>query len=171
MQDKTQGARLAGALTKDPRASIQPYPQQPVARIPEQNMPQPMQPQLQRLSPGVYRAPDGSLVNAQGGLLPNQPHRPSLNPQMPPNWQQSMNQMSQGFQPGFGNKPAITDQMNQWQNALPQQAMLWQQPMNQMQQPQTQDVYIGNAMSMPVPMPQQPNPWYAAMQAAYNKNR
>lgn len=34
----------------------------------------PQQP-LQRLSPGVYRGPDGSLVNSRGGNLPNQPQR------------------------------------------------------------------------------------------------
>jgi hypothetical protein len=38
---------------------------------------------LQRMSPGVYRNPQGQLVNSKGGALPGQrqPQRPSMNPQ------------------------------------------------------------------------------------------
>lgn len=78
-------------------------------------------PQLQRLSPGVYRGPGGALVNQQGRALPQMQHQavnapPQMRPQgpmrpsgplpyMPGNDAAAAAGAAAGGLAGFGNKP------------------------------------------------------------------
>lgn len=68
----------AQPMPGDGTARIQPfpYPDQPGLVQPIRDLRRDMQQMpLERLSPGVYRGADGSLVNQQGQALPNQPRR------------------------------------------------------------------------------------------------
>lgn len=105
----------------------------------------PQQP-LQRLSPGVYRGPEGNLVNAQGGQLPtgNLPEARKPEPQ-------SMAQAPTiGMRPTPGNMP----QMPQ----MPQFGGMMQPPQfspfaNWMaQQPQEMQKQFAQQMQQPQPM-------------------
>lgn len=127
-----------------------------------------MQPQeMQRLSPGVYRGADGSLVDSTGRMLPNQPQRQPMPPQssnMPtsrpfgqnfnpnpgpfnPQWYLSNAAQQIGSSPmtpipgQYGN-PAMSD---------PTQAAMQAAQQYGMYQPPPRDVYIGKGMTMPIP--------------------
>lgn len=189
MQNSSQGARLAGALARDPQARIQPINQpgrayaggnpnfdERTGRFINQQPPRPMMgeqiaqgmpQQLQRVSPGVYRAADGSLVNGQGGALPQQPQPP-----------QQPNQFTRDQFPGrqFSRDMMPQQPMNPWVQQLqppPNWGAMQQGFAQVFNQPQMQDVNIGKGMSMQVPMPQQPqqNQWANAMQGAYQGMR
>jgi len=140
------------------------------------------QPQeMQRLSPGVYRGADGSLVNSSGRMLPNQPQRQPMPPQsspMPPSrpFGQNLNPNSGAFNPqwylsgqqvGGGMNPqypsnvaqqiangAMTPIAGQYGNPAmsdPTQAAMQAAQQYGMYQPPPRDVYIGKGMTMPIP--------------------
>ena len=114
----------------------------------------PQQP-LQRLSPGVYRGPEGNLVNAQGGQLPtgNLPEARKPEPQ-------GMAQAPTiGMRPTPGNMPQMP-QMPQFGGMVqpPQQGGMMQPPQfspfaNWMaQQPQEMQKQFAQQMQQPQPM-------------------
>lgn len=73
----------AQPMPGDGTARIQPfpYPDQPGLVQPIRDLRRDMQQMpRERLSPGVYRGADGSLVNQQGQMLPNQPRRDQQQP-------------------------------------------------------------------------------------------
>jgi len=122
----------AQPMPGDGTARIQPYPdpQKPAIGRDVRNLQRDMQQMpRERLSPGVYRGADGSLVNQQGQMLPNQPRRDQQQP------------LVQNLQPS----PFARDQFPQYGNM-------------QYYQPPPQDVYIGRGMSMPIPQRPVPMP-------------
>lgn len=59
---------------------------------------------LQRMSPGVYRNPQGQLVGSQGQRLPNQqPQRPSMNVPQPDKMPMGPGNQMPGIAAGFGS--------------------------------------------------------------------
>ncbi len=122
----------AQPMPGDGTARIQPFPdpQQPGFVQPIRDLRRDMQQMpRERLSPGVYRGADGSLVSQQGQMLPNQPRRDQQQP------------LVQNLQPS----PFARDQ-------FPQNGGM------QYYQPPPQDVYIGRGMSMPIPQRPVPMP-------------
>ena len=126
-----------------------------------------MQPQeMQRLSPGVYRGADGSLVDSTGRMLPNQPQRQP----MPPQFQNNTNgqyptnvgqQIGSGMNPQYPSNVAqqiangaMTPIPGQYGNPAmsdPTQAAMQAALQYGMYQPPPRDVYIGKGMTMPIP--------------------
>lgn len=114
--------------------------------------------QLTRLSPGVYRNAQGTLVNSRGGRLPNQPRRDNMQDlqrevdrgfagMQPPNGKGP--EGTYGLDRGFGGGYNLPYDFGQGQNPM------YQMPMNQFGlQPQPQNY-------MPYMQPQMPqNPIY-----------
>ena len=125
------------------------------------------QPQeMQRLSPGVYRGANGSLVDSTGRMLPNQPQRQPMPPQFRnnTNGQYPTNvgqQIGSGINPQYPSNVAqqiangaMTPIPGQYGNPVmsdPTQAAMQAAQQYGMYQPPPRDVYIGKGMTMPIP--------------------
>lgn len=104
-------------------------------------------PQLERLSPGVYRGAQGQLVNQQGRQLQQQPQRPMQQPQQAP-------------QPA----PIRPGQLEQITNAVAglrqQQGMDRAPAQPQMQNPSYMPQNYFNTPYRPWWLPPQNSPWW-----------
>lgn len=122
-------------------------------------------PQLERLSPGIYRGAQGQLVNQQGRQLQQQPQRPAQQPQQAPQpapiragqQEQYINAFTgqQNYDPnakvglGVPGNPQMQNPSYTPQNYFntpyrpwwlpPQNSPWWYQPQQQQEQPAQQD--------------------------------
>ncbi|MGL5336065.1 MAG: hypothetical protein ACRC9R_07975 [Enterovibrio sp.] len=125
----------------------------PVVRPDPRQRPQAPQQPLERLSPGVYRKADGSLVNQQGQRMPNQPERAPQGPQ-----QQVPNPYWRDMIGGQYRQPLIQDGLGQYRGSESGPFNAPWQGSPGMYQPPPQNVSIGHGMHMPIPQPGVPYP-------------